>query len=458
MTMKTTINTCILSSIFLGICANMVVGQTLVTPVRVADINPTGASSPADLTLGGVANDHLFFRCDNGIGGGSSRRVWVYDLESTTGILTILGETPDYMAILGSGENRVFYQRTFGFGKELHWRGVNGAGHGSIFSNYLERPKPGCTLGNRFITAGNHTNSNPAVGDEPTFIDLTTNTRTLLRDIAPNSASSNASGFTPHNGKVYFVASNTTSGTELYSTDGTPAGTLMMKDIITGAIGSEPSDMRSVAGRLYFSALAAAGNREPWSCNGTTVGTVKLKEINASTTVGSDPKEFTALGTKVFFSANDGSNGRELWVTDGTATGTVMVKDIIAGASGSNPHDLILFNKKIWFVASDALGRTRSLYATDGTAGGTVKMLSLPANTEGEQLNVCNGKLFYVSRDATSSKMWCTDGTAKGTKQVQPAISPNINPIGTAPMAVMGNWLYFSGNFDATGAELWKVQ
>ncbi len=216
--------------------------------------------------------------------------------------------------------------------------------------------------------------------------------------------------------------------------------------------------MRSVAGRLYFSALVATGNREPWTCNGTTAGTVKLKEINPSTTVGSDPKEFTALGTKVFFSANNGTNGRELWVTDGTASGTVMVKDIIGGATGSNPHDLIVFNKKIWFVANDGLVATRALWSSDGTTAGTVKVLSLPKGSDAENLNVCNGKLFYVSRDATSSKMWCTDGTAKGTRQVQPAISPNINPIGTAPMAVMGNWLYFNGNFDATGAELWKVQ
>lgn len=232
----------------------------------------------------------------------------------------------------------------------------------------------------------------------------------------------------------------------------------MMKDIVAGSLGGDPQDMRSVAGRLYFSALVATGNREPWSCNGTTASTVKLKEINPSTTVGSDLKEFTALGTKVFFSADNGSNGRELWMTDGTANGTVLVKDIAGGSTGSDPHELIHFNKKVWFVASEGLGRTRSLFATDGTAAGTLKMLSLPVDSDGENLRVCNGKLFYVTRTSSTTRMWCTDGTAQGTKQVQPAISPNINPIGSAPMAVMGNWLYFNGNFDATGSELWKVQ
>ncbi len=441
--------------------AHLSIGQSLLAPVRVADLNPNGASSPSNLTVGGTNKDHLFYVCDNGVPGGSARRVWIYDLAASTGIQTMLREGPESMRILSSAGDRFFYSYSssgYSSQAEVKWHGINGTVAGNIFAGQFRAPIIGVTIGTNLITSGNFPQGSPSAGIEPCAIDPIARTSTLLRNIAPGSTSSEITGFTLHNNKAYFAATNTASGRELYTTDGTPAGTLMLKDIIAGATGSEPADMRSAGGRLYFSALSVIGNREPWTCNGTTAGTVKLKEINPSTTVGSDPKEFTAMGTKVFFSANDGTNGRELWVTDGTANGTVMVKDIITGSSGSNPHDLVVFNKKLWFVASDALGRMRSLYATDGTSGGTVKMLSLPANSDGEHLNVCNGKLFYVSRDATSSKMWCTDGTAKGTKQVQPAISPNINPIGTGPMVVMGNWLYFNGNFDGTGAELWKVQ
>lgn len=427
-------------------------------------MNPSGASSPNDLTVAGVNKDHLFYVCDNGIDGGGSRRIWIYDLNGPTGTQTKVIETPGYLSILASEGSRVYYSYTPDTHLALHevrWRGIGGTGPGYIWSGQLRSPIPGVTIGPNLITAGFQPQGNPAPCTEPCVIDPIAGTSTLLRDIAPgsnNSSMNYSSKLTLHNGKAYFAALNNSSGSELYVTDGTPAGTLMMKEIITGSIGSEPQELTSAAGRLYFSALVAVGNREPWSCHGTTAGTMKLKEINPSATVGSDPKEFTAMGTKVFFSANDGSSGRELWVTDGTANGTLLVKDLLAGSMGSNPHDLIEYNKKMWFVANEGLGRSRSLFATDGTAAGTVKMLSLPSDSDGENLRVCNGKLFYVSRSSTTSKMWCTDGTAKGTKQVQPAISPSINPIGTAPMAVMGNWLYFNGNFDSTGAELWKVQ
>ena len=50
------------------------------------------------------------------------------------------------------------------------------------------------------------------------------------------------------------------------------------------------------------------------------------------------------------------------------------------------------------------------------------------------------------------------DGTGAGTQQVIPALAGNVNPIPNRRMAVMNNWLYFNGDFDASGAELWKVQ
>ncbi len=459
-TMKPITTCSVLPTLLLTMLASVAVGQSLLAPIRVADMNPSGSSSPTELTVAGANKDQLYFVCNNGVGGGSTHRVWIYALNSASGALEQKAETPGYLHILAAGENRVFYSYQTYTSMDIpyvKWSGINGIADGSVFTGKFRYPEVGVTISDKLITAGDFPTANPYVGREPCVIESATSA-TMLRDVAPGSGNSNSGGFTLHNGRAYFVANNSASGTELYTTDGTPAGTLMMKDIITGATGSEPQDMRSVGGRLYFSALVAAGNREPWTCNGTTAGTVKLKEINPSTTVGSDPKEFTALGTKVFFSANNGTSGRELWVTDGTANGTVMVKDLIAGATGSDPHDLTVYNNKVWFVANDALAATRALWSSDGTAAGTIKVLSLPRGSDAENLNVCNGKLFYVSRDATTSKMWCTNGTTKGTKQVQPAVSPNINPIGTTRMAVMGNWLYFSGNFDGTGAELWKVQ
>lgn len=448
-----------LISVFL-LFAHLSIGQSLVAPVRVADLSPYPSSGPHGLQVTSGTPQRLFFGADEQFQLGVAPKSGIWMTDGTTEGTQRKANGNDDRYMIATSATHGFHISCPGScgASTAYYTSVSTDIGGSWFAAHLTGVTIGSAvaLGDKLIAAG-RSGTYGNTGIELFSVQPGTAASTLLRDIRPGIDSSTPKGMMVHANRAYFTAEDA-KGRELWSTDGTPAGTLMIKDIIAGAIGSEPSDMRSVGGRLYFSALAAAGDREPWTCNGTTAGTVKLKEINPSTTVGSDPKEFTAMGTKVFFSANDGTIGRELWITDGTANGTVMVKDIITGSSGSNPHDLVVFNKKLWFVASDALGRMRSLYATDGTSGGTVKMLSLPANSDGEHLNVCNGKLFYVSRDATSSKMWCTDGTAKGTKQVQPAISPNINPIGTGPMAVMGNWLYFNGNFDGTGAELWKVQ
>jgi len=293
---------------------------------------------------------------------------------------------------------------------------------------------------------------------EPHMFGSTTHAMTLLKNIDPAiKKGSHARGFTQIGSKFVFSAITDTYGNELWITDGTTAGTVIVKDLFTGANGSEPSGFTTVGTNTYFVAENAAGNKELWLTNGSTAGTVKLKDINPSATVGSMPQELTANGGKLFFTADNGTNGRELWVSNGTAAGTTMVKDIHASGS-SNPRNLVVYNGLVWFFATDGMLAVQHLYSSDGTAAGTTKRVTLTKGSEGGQLTVCNGKLFYVARSSTTSKMWKTDGTGAGTQQVIPALAGNVNPIPNRRMAVMNNWLYFNADFDASGAELWKVQ
>lgn len=103
-----------------------------------------------------------------------------------------------------------------------------------------------------------------------------------------------------------FAATTPATGTELYVTDGTAAGTNLVKDIFTGA------------------------------GNGVFGG-------------------FVALGGRALFSATDGTNGFEPWVTDGTATGTLQLRDIAAGVGSSSPFGFFdLGNGKGVFGANPA--------------------------------------------------------------------------------------------------------
>jgi ELWxxDGT repeat protein len=112
----------------------------------------------------------------------------------------------------------------------------------------------------------------------------------LVKDIYPGISYALSNYGMPNNGwpdqltgwgnAVYFRASETTHGTELWRTDGTDAGTVMVKDINPGALGSDPSGMTIIGSRLYFGAGGSSGP-EPWTSNGTDLGTVRL--IDATT-------------------------------------------------------------------------------------------------------------------------------------------------------------------------------
>ncbi|MDD1610369.1 MAG: DUF4347 domain-containing protein, partial [Methylococcaceae bacterium] len=136
------------------------------------------------------------------------------------------------------------------------------------------------------------------------------------------------------NSAMVFTAT-TATGTELWVTDGTAAGTGLLKDIYTG-IGngfppypnsSLPVGITSLGnGKAVFAAYNGINGYGLWVTDGTVAGTNLVKNI-VSGIISSNPWFFTSLGNgKVVFTAYDTTNGAELWITDGTAAGTGLLK------------------------------------------------------------------------------------------------------------------------------------
>lgn len=106
----------------------------------------------------------------------------------------------------------------------------------------------------------------------------------------------------------------------------------MLKDINpTGD--SYPDFFAEYNGTLYFSARDGSNGYELWTTDGTAAGTQMFKDINPGSGAGFfiDPA-FTEYNGKLYFIAEDGSNGDELWVTDGTAAGTEKIQPATTGA------------------------------------------------------------------------------------------------------------------------------
>jgi ELWxxDGT repeat protein len=115
-----------------------------------------------------------------------------------------------------------------------------------------------------------------------------------------------------------------------------------------------------MAVRILFRATYNANGYELWTTDGTVAGTSMLEHIRAGSAT-SYIGGITSLGNgSALFSASDGTNGEELWITDGTAAGTSLLKDIQTGVGSSFPGPIT------------SLGNGSALFqATDGTAAGT---------------------------------------------------------------------------------------
>ena len=242
-------------------------------------------------------------------------------------------------------------------------------------------------------------------------------------------------------GSLFFAADDDgTSGTELWTSDGTPAGTTLVKDINAGAPGSSPRDLTVIGSTLFFTAVDGVNGRELWSSDGTDGGTALVKDINTGAP-SSSPDNLIAVGSTLFFTADDGADGIELWQSDGTAGGTVLVSDI-NGAGDSDPSDLTVVGGQLYFNADDGSGV--ALWTSDGTTTTKVATFSGAASA----LRGTSTTLFFIADDgATGQVLWQTDGSTTATVDDRDAVS------GPTELVAADGVLFFS-----TSEALWKAE
>ena len=159
----------------------------------------------------------------------------------------------------------------------------------------------------------------------------------------------------------------------LARTDGTPAGSYVLRQFEP----NEADSLTAVGDRVFFSAAEPVGDpqrrgRELWTSDGTVAGTVRVKDIMPGPAPGgpagsSNPQGLFEFGGLLYFNADDGVNGAELWQSDGTAEGTLLARDIYVGAAGSQPMPLGRLGEHFYFAAAD-FQRGRELWRLDVAA------------------------------------------------------------------------------------------
>lgn len=253
------------------------------------------------------------------------------------------------------------------------------------------------------------------LGREPWITDGTADGTRLLLDINRTvvndgirsvPGASSPGPFVLFGHRAYFAADDGVSGRELWSTDGTAAGTVRVRDLRPGAAGSNPRDLVTAGARLFFLADNGASDAL-WSV--TPSGQAKRVRL-----LGGERRAWglVAAGNRLFFVVDSAATGPELWTSDGTRPGTRLVREIRPGASGSYPQELAAVDNLLLFAADD------------GVHG---------------------------------LEPWVTDGTAAGTRLLAD-LAPGADASGPARFTVAGDLVGFDANDGVHGRELWGVR
>jgi len=236
--------------------------------------------------------------------------------------------------------------------------------------------------------------------------------------------------------KMFFQATSTYGGTPtLWVTDGTTDGTTRFT--IPGAALLDVRWFKEFNGRLYFTARTVANGIEIWSTDGTVAGTSMLKEINPGNGNAFETAYnpgFFIHNNKLWFKANDGTHGIELWSTDGTAAGTSMLFDLHQGSTSDpankdafkwgtvyNDRPFVNVGNYFYFAAYvnwAEYGGYQLLFKSDGTASGTVPVDaaptlngSIPKYYSPSPMTMLDGNAYFFSATiaydgGTQSGLW----------------------------------------------------
>jgi ELWxxDGT repeat protein len=257
--------------------------------------------------------------------------------------------------------------------------------------------------------------------------------------------------------RALFVPEEPSSGSELWITDGTSAGTELLRDLCSGSCSSYPKPLGVIGRTGIFlagsDAIDELARGHILRSDGTRQGT---RVVTSEGPVECDSVESAALEGAILFSGDATPWGCELWRTDGTAAGTHLVADLAQGYD-SSPRFLTAAGGRVFFAAwtPDA---GNGLWRSDGTAAGTVLVRSFPELVAG--LLATGPDILFLHWGESSSELWRSDGTAAGTVRIAAFDDPHaFDPShgGRLEAVQLGNRVLFRAADGLNGQRLWTA-
>lgn len=185
----------------------------------------------------------------------------------------------------------------------------------------------------------------------------------MVKDINPGGNAA-PHALTAFGNGVVFVANDGNSGFELYRSAGTAASTVRVADLHAGigsAFAANSSDESSLlavdGGQVLFAATVddiGSSGSHLYVSDGTEAGTRRI--VPDDTTAPLSPEAPVALRDGgVVFAGYTPEHGRELWFSDGSDAGTLLVSDIVPGPESGGPEHIAASADGALFAADDGV-------------------------------------------------------------------------------------------------------
>ena len=369
---------------------------------NVKNINSGSANShPMHFASNGT---HTFFTADDGTHG---RELWVTD---GTGIGTYLVkdiEPGSNLAFSSDPEFQFIGDLTYfkTLGGELYVTDGSSAGTYSLTESGPSNVANLHTHDSMIYFSARTSTS----GHELWHSDGTETGTIQVSDICSGTCSSTPSNFVSHSDGVAFVADDGINGREIWFTDGTDFGTELFADVLTGSDSSNPTDLYSMNSKLYFVANNSAYGSELWVANDFSDFQVVL-DINPGSD-GSDVENIISFNQILYFTADDGENGNEVWSYNSLTESANLLLDVSTTGS-SDPHDLILANDILYFLADDGVHDVE-IWSYNLTSGEGYLFTDLHTSASSivflNDLTLVEDVIFFVGSDGGGRTIWTLD-------------------------------------------------
>jgi ELWxxDGT repeat protein len=233
------------------------------------------------------------------------------------------------------------------------------------------------------------------------------------------------------NGRFYFNAYRASTGTEMYSSNGTSTD-LQVVDLVAGSASSSPGIFGTAGGKVILAQFQSGTGMLLKASNGTLAGTAAIGPVFNSV------QAVAQAGAFVYFLGRTASSGDfTLWQTDGTSAGT---RSLGLASNTVSPMQAVVVGDELFGVAQSRAFRMRN-------SGTTSPELLSPAGQSVASAFARGPDVYFtVSTPVANSGVYRVDSTATTLSFDLHSASSAVYPLATPGAALGDGSIVLSGS------------